>query len=53
MKNTITKRKNAPEGVNIRLDETENQVSNLEDKVAENTKSEQPEEKKEFENDYF
>ena len=37
--------KNILEGINGKLYETENQISNLEDKVAENTQSEQQREK--------
>ena len=35
-KNTINEKRNTLEGINSRLDEAENQVSDLEDKVEEN-----------------
>ena len=38
--------KNTSEGLNIRLDEAEDQISNLNDKVAENFQSEQQKEKR-------
>ena len=41
MKNTIIEMENTLEGINSRLDETEDQISNLNDKVAEKTQSEQ------------
>ena len=37
MKNTISEMKNTPEGINSGLDEAEDRISNLENKVAENT----------------
>ena len=43
MKNTITETKNILEGMNSRLDGTEDWTSNLEGKVAENTQLEQQE----------
>ena len=46
IKNTITQMKNTSEGLNIRLDEAEDQISNLNDKVAENFQSEQQKEKR-------
>ena len=45
MKNTITKMKNTLEISSI-LDEAEDQISNLGEKVAENTQSEQQQEKR-------
>ena len=45
MKNTITKMKNTLQGINIKLDEPENWISNLEDNIAENTQSEQQKKK--------
>ena len=45
MKNTKTEMKNTLERINSRIDEAENGISNLEDKIAENTQSEQPQEK--------
>ena len=45
MKNIITEMKNTLEGINSKFDETENWISNLEDKVAENIQSEQKREK--------
>ena len=38
MKNTITDMKNTLQGVNSTVDEGENHIRDLEDKVAENTK---------------
>ena len=46
MKITITEMKNTLEKLNNRLDEAEDQISDLEDKVAENTQSEQQQEKR-------
>ena len=46
MKNTLEK-KNTLEGINSRLDDTEDQISNLEDKVVEITQTEQKKNKKE------
>ena len=37
MTNTITEMKNMLEDINSRLDKAENQISDLEDKVAEHT----------------
>ena len=37
MKNTISEMKNIQEGIKIRLDEAEGQISKLEDKVEKNT----------------
>ena len=45
MKNTISKMKNTLEGIN-RLDETEGQINDLEDKIEENTPSEKQKEKR-------
>ena len=45
MKNAITERKNTLEGINSRLYDTEEQISELEDKAVEITQAEQ---KKEF-----
>lgn len=44
---TITELKNMLDGTNSRLDESEDGISDLEDKVAENTQSEE-EKKKNF-----
>ena len=41
---------NTPEGINIWLDEAEDQISNLEDTVGKNTQSEQEEKKKHLKN---
>lgn len=46
MKDTIAKMKNNLQGFNSRVDEAENQVSNLEYKEAENTQSKQQREKR-------
>ena len=46
MKNTITEMKNSVEGINCRLEETEDQISSLEGKIAENNHLEQQKEKK-------
>ena len=40
MKNTICDITNTLEGINRRLDEAEDQISNLEDKVEKNTQAE-------------
>ena len=40
MKNTIMEMKNTSDGINIRLDETEGQTSDLEDKLVENAQPE-------------
>ena len=45
MKNTISEMKNTVEGIKIRRDEAENQVSKLEDKVENNFHTEQQNEK--------
>ena len=45
MKNAIAKMKNTLEGIKNGLDRAENWISNLEDKVAENTPSEHQKEK--------
>ena len=39
MKSTISEMKNIQEGIKSRLDEAEDRISNLEDKVAENNQS--------------
>ena len=46
MRNTITEMKNTLEGFNSRPDETEERISELEDKVADYTQSEQHKRKK-------
>lgn len=46
MKITISKVKTTLEGVNSRLDETEDFINNMEHKLVENAKSEQQKEKK-------
>ena len=51
MKSTITEMKNTLEGINSRWNEAEVQISDLEDKVAETTQSEQQQEKKIQKND--
>ena len=52
MKNTLAKRKNKLEGLTGRLNEAEGQISNLENKAAENTQLEQQKEGKEaFQNE--
>ena len=45
-KNTITERKNTLEGINIRLDDTEGQISKLGDKVVEIPDAKQEKKKK-------
>ena len=45
MKNAITEIKNTSKGIDRRSDEAENRISNLEDKVTENTQWEQQKEK--------
>lgn len=45
---TITEIKNTPEGINSRLDNTEEHTSELEDRVVETTQDEQKKEKKNF-----
>ena len=44
MKDTLTEMKNNLQGISSRVDEAENQISDLEYKEAENTQSEQQEE---------
>ena len=46
MKNAISEIKNTLEGINSRLGEAEDHISNLETKVAENTQSQLQREKK-------
>ena len=46
MGNTLNEMKNILQGINSRVDETENRINNLEDKEAENAQSEQQEEKR-------
>ena len=48
LKDTLKKKKkkNTLDGINNRLDKAENQISNLEDEVLENTQSEEEKEKK-------
>ena len=46
MKNTITEMKNTPEGINRRLNDTEEWISKLEDRVVETTATEQKKEKR-------
>ena len=46
MKNIISEIKTTPKGIKYSLDEAENQISDLEDKVAENTQSKQQKRKK-------
>ena len=41
MKNTISELKTIVEGINSRLDEAQDQISKLEDKVEKNTQNEQ------------
>ena len=41
LKSTISEMKNTLKGVNMRLDEKEDPISNLDDKVVENTQLEQ------------
>ena len=48
MKNTISERKNTLEGINSRLNEAEDLISNLKDKVVVNTKSKQQKKKNFF-----
>ena len=45
MKNSITEIKNIPEGINSRLEEAEEQISNPEDRVMERNQPEQEREK--------
>ena len=51
MKNTITEMKNTLEAINCRWGDAEEYVSNLEDRIAEITKSEQQKEKRIFKNE--
>ena len=44
--NTIPERNNALEGISSRLDEAEDQISDLEDKIEKNTQAEQQKEKR-------
>ena len=46
MKATLTEMKNNLQGINSKVDEAENQISDLECKEAKNTQSEQKEEKR-------
>ena len=46
MKNTVTKIKNTQEKINIRLENAEEQISDLEHKVMESTQAEQQKEKR-------
>ena len=46
MKSTISEMKYMLEGINSRLDEGEDWISNLEDKITENTQAEPQKEKK-------
>ena len=46
MKDTLTEMKNNLQGIDITVDEAENQISNLEYKEAENNQSEQHKEKR-------
>lgn len=46
MENIIIERKSTLEGINSRLQESENQISDLGEKVAENAHSEQQKEEK-------
>ena len=48
MKDTLSKMKNNLQGIYCMVDEAENQISNLKNKVEENTQSEQQKEKKNF-----
>ena len=50
MKDTLTEMKNNLQGINSKVDEAENQISDLECKEAKNTQSEQQKEKMIFEN---
>ena len=52
MTNTMTEMKNTSEVIQSRLNETYDWISNLEDKVAENTQSEQQKEKSTQKNEY-
>ena len=46
MNNTINETKNTPEGINSRITEAEERISDLEDKIVEITTEEQTEEKR-------
>ena len=46
MKNTVSEMKYTLEGISNRLDEAEDWISDVEDKVAENTQSKKQKEKK-------
>lgn len=46
MKNTITEVKNSLEGINSKVDDTKELISNLDDRVKEITQAEQEKEKK-------
>ena len=48
LKNTITEMKNILEGINSRLGDTEECISNLEDRIMEVIQSKQPKKKKKF-----
>ena len=48
MKDTLSEMKNKLQGIYCMVDEAENQISNLKNKVEENTQSEQQKEKKNF-----
>ena len=51
MKDKITETKNTLEGINSRLDDTEEWISELEDRVVRVTQAEHTKEKRIFEND--
>ena len=46
MNNTITEKKNTLEGINSRITEAEEQISDVEDKIVEKTTAEQIKEKR-------
>ena len=46
MNNTINEMKNTPDGINSRITEAEEQISDLEDKIVEITTTEQNKEKR-------
>ena len=48
MKDTLSEMKNNLQGIYCMVDEAENQIINLKNKVEENTQSEQQKEKKNF-----
>ena len=50
MKNTMSEMKSTLEGINSRLDEAEDWINHLEDKIAENIQSEQQKRKRESRN---